>query len=593
MIKRRISREVRIGPLVIGGHNPVLVQSMTDTMTSDSSSTIEQCKQLFDAGAGMVRIATPAIRDAKLLREIRQRLNETGYTGPLAADVHFNSLVAEMAASYAEKVRINPGNFIQDNDTEHEYASQMRIEEKLRPLVLLCKRKQVALRIGVNHGSLSERILQKFGDTPEGMSESVMEYLRLLDALEFDQVVVSIKSSNPTIMVKANRLLWEKMQQEERSYPFHLGLTEAGEALEARIKSAMAIGTLLYDGIGDTIRVSLTEPPENEIPVAREILRFIREMKPFPVGNLTEQPPVQIDCSRLHSLSGHTFPVVISDFSEDTPSDPQPDFMCCKSRQTEDLSFEKHKTILPYDHPSFKNDIHLPVYDAHQIDKTLLNPDTKFILLRPEEITMKLVRSLKKIHHFILILEIRQEDVSGYIKNIVSILQMNQLNIPVILRIMSTESDLMKYQVQTAIQTGPLLLDTIPWIQGLWLSNPAAGRMNTDMAFAILQAAGKRITKAEFISCPGCGRTLFNLQETNRKIKDSLGHLTGLKIAVMGCLVNGPGEMADADVGYVGAGPGKINLFQKKELIEKNISEDEALPAMIALLKRNSWWKEP
>lgn len=597
VLKRKLTREVRVGSVRIGGNNAIVIQSMTDTATSDSVATIAQSGRLFDCGSQLVRIATPAIRDAKSLQHIRRELSGRGYTGPLAADVHFNANVAEMAAAYVEKVRINPGNFVDktgfpvDSDERLHYAELHKIEEKLRALVFICRRRKVALRVGVNHGSLSERILQRYGNTVEGMVESVMEYLRILVKLDFFDIVVSIKSSNPALMVEANRLLCIRMQEEHMNFPFHLGVTEAGNDGEARIKSAMGIGTLLYEGIGDTIRVSLTEPPENEIPVASEIIRFLDSLVFFPMDDRTEQYPHCIKSDFVRQVTGHSFPLVLGRYRESSATNRQPaDFYVVSAHESLPVTKENVPLVVSVNHPDFQPGVHFPLMDESHLAQALHEKSLFFIHINPAGICYNLLASLKVMKTAVIILTVKHPDVAGITKDVVSVFQMHKICNPVIVRIVSNEEGLEEYQIHKAIQTGPLLLDALPWIQGVWLDNPNFDEEQlVETAFQLLQASRRRMVKTEFIACPGCGRTLFNLQETNRRVKEAVGGISGLKVAVMGCMVNGPGEMADADVGYVGAGRGRISLYQNKELVLKNIPEEDAIPELIGLLKRSGW----
>lgn len=597
MLKRKLTREVRVGSLKIGGNNAIVIQSMTDTATSDLASTVGQSGRLFACGSQLVRIATPAIRDAKSLQHIRRQLTEQGYAGPLAADVHFNANVAEMAAAYVEKVRINPGNFVDksgfplDSDERLHHAELHKIEEKLRTLVFICRRRKVALRIGVNHGSLSDRILQRYGNTVDGMVESVMEYLRILVKLDFYDVVVSIKSSNPAVMVEANRLLCIRMQEEHMNFPFHLGVTEAGNDGEARIKSAMGIGTLLYEGIGDTIRVSLTEPPENEIPVASEIIRFLDSLVFFPMDDRTEQYPHCIKNELVKQIVGHSFPLVLAGRAECADAGLQPaDFTIVEAHAKLPENASNSRLAVSVDHPDYLPGIHFPVMNEKHMAQAFQQKSLFFLEINPASICYELVAQLKELKTAVIILKVRHPDVAGLTKDVVSVFQMHKICNPIVVRIESSEENLMEYQIHKAIQSGPLLLDALPWIQGIWLTNPNFSEdILVEIAFQLLQASRHRMVKTEFIACPGCGRTLFNLQETNRKVKEAVGAISGLKVAVMGCMVNGPGEMADADVGYVGAGKGRISLYQNKELVHKNIPEEDAIPELLSLLRKTGW----
>lgn len=504
--QRREAWPVKIGNVTIGSSYPVAVQSMTSTSTMDTPASVAQIKRIVDAGGEIVRLTAQGVREAENLGEIRQELRRSGYDVPLVADIHFNPKAAFAAASRVEKVRINPGNFVDPGRvfkkiefTDEEYADELaKIETALVPLLDLCKDHGTALRIGVNHGSLSDRIMSRYGDTPEGMVESAMEFLRVCLRHDFRNVAISIKASNVVVMTTTVRLLVAAMDAEDMHFPLHLGVTEAGDAEDGRIKSAVGIGSLLADGIGDTIRVSLSEEPECEIPVARLILNHISQM-----GESEGLTPV--DCS------GRPTPVV-------TGYDPEPADMVMISGEGASLSRDLGRKLMEIGTGDGRRVILHATYPAG---------------MSAEELTVAASIDLGRLL------------LAGY---------------------------------------GDGVQIDCDGMDRKWLS---------DLALGILQATRRRISRTEFISCPGCGRTLYDLQSTLKDIKGATAHLKGLKIGVMGCIVNGPGEMADADYGYVGAGVGKISLYKGKECIVKNIPAEEAIPRLIALIKENGDWIDP
>jgi (E)-4-hydroxy-3-methylbut-2-enyl-diphosphate synthase len=537
---RITSRVVNIGDVPMGGSFPIRIQSMTSTNTMDTKATVEQAIRMIKAGCEYVRITAPGMREAENLAVIKQQLRQAGYRTPLIADIHFNPKAAEVAARIVEKVRINPGNYADSKPkpgfsfTDKEYLEEIeRISERLSPLLNICRENGTALRIGVNHGSLSERILGRYGDTPEGMVQSALEFIDLCRNSGFHNLVLSMKSSNVRVMVQATRLLVSRMLDLEMDYPIHLGVTEAGDGDDGRIISAAGIGTLLEDGIGDTIRVSLTEDPESEIPVAQTILsRYNRpnpeKAKPLPAEG------VSFSC------------------------DP----------------FSYHKRISTATNSIGGN--HLPVV-------LLASPAGPVIA--DEHQTETLLEDVKSVHIV--------EGDCREIRKCIAEMEIKQDSRPVIIHKIYKTGDLENFQLNSAIDCGSLLIDGLA--DGLWLeAGPGISREAVrHTAFAILQATRTRITRTMFIACPSCGRTQFNIQESLREIKARTGHLSGLKIAVMGCIVNGPGEMADADYGYVGAGNGRISLYKGRDMIRKNIPETEAVEVLIALLKENSDWQEP
>jgi len=538
---RITTRVVQIGDLPMGGNYPIRIQSMTSTNTMDTQATVEQAIRMIEAGCEYVRITAPGIREAENLAVIKNRLLQKGYRTPIIADIHFNPAAAEVAARIVEKVRINPGNYADRNKkpessfTESEYTQEIeRISARINPLLGICNEYGTALRIGVNHGSLSERILSRYGDTPEGMVQSALEFIHICANCGFHNLVLSMKSSNVRVMVHATRLLVSRMLDLGMNYPVHLGVTEAGDGIDGRIKSAAGIGALLEDGIGDTIRVSLTEDPELEMPVAKGILEryFMRIPSKPSEQQINNQSVFGFDpfsyqkrySTEINSIGGNRPPIVI-------------------------LSTPKGPVIV----------------DEHGKEECL-----------SDNIQVRIAEG--DIH------EIRQ---------LVAQMDIDKDTRPIVLKKFYSTNDCLKFQLDSSIDCGSLLLDGIG--NGLWLvaGNGISHETISSTAFAILQATRTRITRTEFIACPSCGRTQFKIQETLQEIKSSTGHLTGLKIAVMGCIVNGPGEMADADYGYVGAGNGRISLYKGRNLICKNIAQAEAVDALISLLKEYGDWKEP
>jgi (E)-4-hydroxy-3-methylbut-2-enyl-diphosphate synthase len=507
--KRRKSHAVRVGITAIGGDNPIRLQSMTNTPTLDTDASAAQIERIAAAGADIVRLTAQGVNHARNLGEISRVVRDHGCNVPLVADIHFNPAAAFEAALHVEKVRINPGNFVDPGRTfrkieytDAEYAAEIdRIADKLVPLLDLCRERGVALRIGVNHGSLSDRIMSRYGDTPAGMVESAMEFLRICMANNFLNVVISIKASNVGLMVNTMRLMVKAMSDENMDFPLHLGVTEAGDGEDGRVKSAVGIGTLLAEGIGDTIRVSLSEAPENEIPVARLLVKHISEMQ-------TVAPQVKAEhVAASPSVVGYDIP------------ENEAELLC---------------NVLAFEGP-----------DA------LAQAKTAFASLTPES---------------------------------------NKPNILKISYPATMSPD--EVVVAASVDFGSVLLDGLA--DGIWMVAPSLDKQAViSLELSILQATRRRITKTEYIACPGCGRTLFDLQGTLAKIKEATSHLTGLKIGVMGCIVNGPGEMADADYGYVGAAKGNVSLYKGKECVVRNIPTDEALPQLIQIIKDNNDWIEP
>jgi (E)-4-hydroxy-3-methylbut-2-enyl-diphosphate synthase len=551
----------------MGGENPIRIQSMTNTSTLDTEGSVRQCIRIIEAGGEYVRLTAQGVREAENLRNIEDGLHALGYHTPLVADIHFNPKAAEAAAGIVEKVRINPGNFADPiktfktfEYTDEEYQQELeKIRDRFVPFLHICKEHHTAIRIGVNHGSLSDRIMNRYGDTPQGMVESCMEFLRICVSENFPDVVISIKASNTYTMVQTVRLLVRQMDKEGMSFPLHLGVTEAGDGEDGRIKSAVGIGTLLLEGIGDTIRVSLSEDPEAEIPVARLLVNYIRQKANTSViAGLTRNPLMSVkECltsgRRLRikpAMTGNDdVPIVISDRS-----------------RTQESSVDAN---MP---PDF-------IYTG----KPILENQSVFPL-KCSELSDEMVNHLTKNPETLVLLHADGNSVYEQ-KACIDALRSAEITNRIVLWNTYNESDLEIFQIKAATDCGSFFLDRLA--DGLMLSNqnPEITPQAIDAcSFGILQATGRRISKTEYISCPSCGRTLFDLQAAIKKVKAATSHLKGLKIAIMGCIVNGPGEMADADYGYVGAGAGKVSLYKGKNCVLKNIPEEMAVEELLKLI---------
>lgn len=602
---RRNTDQVLIGTVWVGSKYPIRVQSMTNTSTMDTDASTAQCEELIDAGAELVRLTTQGVREAQNLYFIRKNLLAKGYVVPLVADVHFNPKVAEEAARIVEKVRINPGNFVdsiktfqQYEYTDEEYAKEIaKIEEKLIPLLEICKENSTAIRIGVNHGSLSDRIMSRFGDTPQGMVESCMEFLRICRKHNFLRIVISVKASNTMVMVHTVRLLVATMQQEGMRFPLHLGVTEAGDAEDGRIKSAVGIGALLIDGIGDTIRVSLSEHPKNELPVANKMVDYINQVakaptiEPFIYHNNFFKPFVY---NRRKSIPvgpiGNTHvPIVIHSLS-DTEN-------CIDVTATKpDFIYVGSSIVNTYPTPKIidaavwrKEENTYPMFSIETYTNIqMCDADIVFLSMKSTEITKEICEFISATTRVILIVQLLSENPVGEGRKVFATLHYYQVENPVVLQRAYNEEDIEMLQIKSSVDIGSFFLDGFG--DGIMLENKQKIQDTVSLSFSILQATRARMSKTEFISCPGCGRTLFDLQQTIAHIKRATSHLNHLKIGIMGCIVNGPGEMADADYGYVGAGKGKISLYKKQECVQRNIPEKEAVQRLIQLIKDNGDW---
>ncbi len=584
---RRITDHVNVGNVILGGDQPVRVQSMANTDTNDIQNSIEQCLRIVDAGGEIVRFTTQGVREAESLHQIHDALRKKGCMVPLVADIHFNANAADVVAQYVEKVRINPGNYVgsikigdSSDYTDEEFETEyQKIRTRFIPFIDICKKHNTAIRIGVNHGSLSERMMNRYGDTPRGMVESCMEFLQICREQDFHNVVISMKTSNTVLMVQTVRLLVSEMEQEDLHYPLHLGVTEAGDGEDGRIKSAVGIGALLADGIGDTIRVSLSEEPEAEIPVAMQLLSYINQR--------AQHKPIQAEESNLLSkyeykrrktyavgnIGGENVPVVF--ISKDGGFSTVPDYLIHnnKVKSTSDEIFTVH--------------------DVENLNELISDTSSiRFLRLNLVELSDEVIKLLKANNNIVLLLNTNHENGVGEQRALLHVLLNAGCEVPVIICRKYNENDLQLLQIKAAADFGVLLIDGFG--DGILIENE--GNISIEainsVSFGILQAARVRTTKTEFISCPGCGRTMFNLQTVIARIKSRTSHLKGLKVGIMGCIVNGPGEMADADYGYVGAGRGKVSLYKKKDCIERNIPEDEAVEKLIDLIKVNGDWHE-
>ena len=607
--RRRSSSPVQVGDLQLGGDAPIRIQSMTTTNTNDTEACVEQAERIIKAGGELVRLTTQGRREAENLKNINAQLRADGFNTPLVADVHFNANVADVAALYAEKVRVNPGNYVDParvfkkiEYTDAEYADELKkLEDRFVPFLNICKEHHTAVRIGVNHGSLSDRIMSRYGDTPEGIVESCMEFLRICKKEQFDNVVISIKASNTVIMVRTVRLLVDEMDRNDMHYPLHLGVTEAGEGEDGRIKSAVGIGALLADGIGDTVRVSLSEEPEAEIPVARHLVDYITKREGHLMVPATASPdfnwlrPERRKTRAAGGIGGSNVPVVIASLPNgqtaidaEFGADTTPDYIYCGSSLPANRK-EGQKYIVDFNaYTGAKDTYPIFPYNATPFISSV-KADVKFLVLQLGAPSEEYLACLKAHPEVVVIAVSNQQNKLGEQRALTHELWINGLFNPVVFAQMYRHSAQEKadFQLEAAADMGALMIDGL--CDGIWLMND--GDINVrdvaDTSFAILQAARLRTSKTEYISCPGCGRTLYDLRSTIAKIKAATAHMKGLKIGIMGCIVNGPGEMADADYGYVGAGPGKISLYKQKMCVEKAIPESEAVEHLLRFIEED------
>ncbi|MDI3320175.1 (E)-4-hydroxy-3-methylbut-2-enyl-diphosphate synthase [Pinibacter soli] len=652
--KRLATREVKIGDLLLGNFHPIRVQTMTTTDTMDTMATVEQSIRCIEAGAEMVRITAPSKKEAENLLNIKNELRKRGYNTPLIADIHFTPNAAEIAARIVEKVRVNPGNYVDKKKfeqleyTDAEYAEEIeRIRTRFTPLVKICKEHGTAMRIGTNHGSLSDRIMSRYGDTPIGMVESAMEFLRIARDEDYHNIILSMKSSNPQVMVHAYRLLIKQMMDEfNECYPLHLGVTEAGDGEDGRIKSAIGIGTLLEDGIGDTIRVSLTEDPEFEIPVCKDLVKRYdhqteRSEAPEEKIKLPYSPfeYKKRDTFEVSNIGGKQVPVVVANFSKHSAISPadlenigykydEPSDKWTIGDAAADYIFTGNNLIhfaLPgtlkvimhahawqqenLDANVNGRDKFLPIFSDEQfINATVKHNAINFVKVdcTDENERTKYIDELAKDSTVVLCLSSTNENAMQSVRKMFAELMNRSIKNPAILICDSPHHGIDEHLIHLATETGALFLEgmgdgislgltdsTIANIKvtgRTYLETKSIEQFLNNTAFSILQATRTRISKTEYISCPSCGRTLFDLQETTAKIRSRTNHLKGIKIAIMGCIVNGPGEMADADFGYVGSGPGKITLYKSKEVVKRNVDSEVAVEELINLLKENGAW---
>ncbi len=646
------TREVNIGGLLLGNFHPIRLQTMTTTDTMDTIATVEQSIRCIEAGAELVRITAPSKREAENLLNIRNELHKRGYHTPLVADIHFTPNAAEIAARIVEKVRVNPGNYVdkkkfeQIEYTDAEYGEEIeRITERFTPLVKICKEYGTAMRIGTNHGSLSDRIMSRYGDTPMGMVESAMEFLRIARGEHYHNIVLSMKSSNPQVMVQAYRLLINKMDEEfGEIYPLHLGVTEAGDGEDGRVKSAAGIGSLLEDGIGDTVRVSLTEDPEFEIPVCRDLVKRYEDASPkdgksgsreVPSFGLSDSQAFGLPYSpfeykrretfAVDNIGGHHVPVVVADLNRIKSITPQhlesigykydartdkwnigdaaADYIFCNE-------------IVPFALPGTLKVIcyqeiwmnaadktkYFPILDGNKYldDKIERSTELNFVMIDcfshsvQQPFVESMIAKLKEDKTVVVCLFSNNKNAMQSTRRMFVEMQNHNIQNPAIIICNSNWQTADEHLIHYATECGAILLDGFG--DGISLSTSSSTinpQFINSIAFAILQATRTRISKTEYISCPSCGRTLFDLQETTAKIRARTNHLKGVKIAIMGCIVNGPGEMADADFGYVGSGVGKITLYKGKEVIKRNVDSAIAVDELIGLLKENEAWIEP
>ena len=622
------TKKINIGSITLGGDTSIVIQSMANTPTLDTGASIEQCIKIIEAGADMVRFAAASVAEAKNLQAIKDGLRIIGYQTPLVADIHFNPQAAEVAARIVEKVRINPGNFIDKRATfqkltytDEEYQQEInKIRERLFPLFEICRKHNTALRIGTNHGSLSDRIMSRYGNTPQGMVEATIEFLRICRDEDFEDVAISMKASNTRVMIQATRLLVAQMQKEKINYPLHLGVTEAGVGEDGRIKSAVGIGTLLADGIGDTIRVSLTEAPEKEIPVAKNLANYLKKRENYQTielePNLFYNPFEynRFETNKIDNIGEKQNPIVICDLTRRKilkvkdiiqagyifdrkpmkwkKSNIAADYIYTEAQNIASPLPPDLKVICPF--KFWKNNKIKEILPLLNKDEFLKNPQIEtihFLKINRSELDEEIINCIKKNEKTVLVAESKHKNPVGDLRAFFYLLKKSDCKNPVIIHLTYNNCLPQNFQLFSSADTGALFSDGFG--DGIWLKgNYVVPQITNATSFAILQASRVRTSKTEYISCPSCGRTLFDIEDAVKKVREKTSHLKGLKIAVMGCIVNGPGEMADADYGYVGSGKGKITLYKGKEVQKKNIPENEAIDQLIELIKENKDWKE-
>jgi len=584
---RHKTQEVTIGDVNLGASNPIVVQSMTTTNTNETEETVAQIKTIIDAGGQMVRMTTQGQREAKNLEHIKAQLVKEGYNQPLVADIHYNPNAANIAALHIEKVRINPGNFVDGakkfeniDYTNESYLEELeQVKKKLIPLLNICKQNKTTIRIGTNHGSLSDRIMSRYGDTPQGMVEACMEFLRICKDEKFFNIVLSIKASNARIMVHTVRLLVQKMNEEDMYFPLHLGVTEAGEGEDGRIRSAVGIGTLLMDGIGDTIRVSLTENPEKEIPVANQIIDYINTkeghdaIKKVDTDNYSPFKYTRHQTNAVKNIGGNNVPVVIGNnhFTKDS------DYIYIADSSLIISADKKEYPVVKYS-------------NSNEFDFN--NHELCFVKIAYSDMDDSAIQFFKQQNNVVILLTSNNSNSTIEQRAAFLHLRNHHVTTPVVIHKLYDSVFDANMQIQASCDMGPLFIDGFG--DGIFIENNTEDQsLVINTMFAVLQASRVRFSRPDYISCPGCGRTLFGLQDTTILVKEKTAHLKGLKIAVMGCIVNGPGEMADADYGYVGSGPGKVTLYHQREVVKKNINQEDAIGELVALIKGNGDWVEP
>lgn len=585
---RRTTVEVNVGGVTLGGSHAVKVQSMTNTNTDDIEASVAQCRRIADCGGQIVRLTAQGVKEAENIGRIRTLLREQGCNVPLVADIHFNPKAAFAAAAVTDKVRINPGNFVDPartfkslTYTDEEYKAELqRIHDALLPFIAICREHHTAVRLGVNHGSLSDRIMSRYGNTAAGMVESVMEFLRVFVEQKFFDVVISMKASNVVVMVEAVRRVVAAMDAEHMHFPLHLGVTEAGFGEDGRIKSAVGIGCLMAEGLGDTIRVSLSEDPEAEIPVAQKLVQYITSRKSStpiegdPYEGYNALLPLRRQSTAILSkIGGNKVPVVVASCKPGTLNGKlKPDYYFTGGSLTDGVHTYPIVSLA-----DFK-----PNADA----------EVQFVQVQANASKEQLM-ALAAQSNVVVIASTAHRNVSGSLQALVHTMARLGINSPVVMRVSYPDTDTEWLQVKAGADLGTLLLNGVA--DGVWLEAPRypSQQKVVEYAFAILQAARLRTSKTEFISCPSCGRTMFDLQTTVQQVKAATSHLTHLKIGVMGCVVNGPGEMADADYGYVGAARHSISLYKGKVCVERNVPEGEAIPRLVALIKAEGDWIDP
>jgi len=605
--KRVKTIEVNIGSIPVGGENPVRIQTMTNTTTAEVEETVKQVVECYEGGADYVRITTPTLSDVDALEQIISDLKSVLSDKPIIADVHFSAKVAQKAAEIADKIRINPGNLVDSKKfkkiqySNDEYQAELdKVKKVCKPIIETCKKYNTAIRIGTNHGSLSDRIVNKYGNTEKGLVAATIEFLETCQQLDFKDVVVSIKSSNPTVMVHSNRLLMSEMQKRSLNFPIHLGVTEAGSQKEGRIKSAVGIGALLIDGIGDTIRVSLTESPQKELPVANMIVKHLQER-----ANSEEKPEINPDfftpfaynrrkTYQINNIGGSRVPIVIADARDNdfVENEFSPDYIITHCCSEGDYFMSDYLTLIYFSEWSVNSNA-IPIFLVDDFLKFDQDIDLCFIEATYKELTQELINKIHKNKNVVFIAKAKSRNQIADLRLFFSKLNDFKCNAPVVIKLVYNSDNSEYSSIKAAVDSSVFLIDGLA--DGLYIKNDCSLDLSEiiDTNFEILQASHRRLSKTEFISCPSCGRTLFDLENVTQNVKLSTKHLKGLKIAIMGCIVNGPGEVADADYGYIGSGKNTVSLFKGKEVVKKNIDARFAINELIKIIKDNDDWIDP